>query len=48
MKMREVPLTYPLPSREWFRTENGWTSREWTAKAKEQVKQHQYKLVPAK
>lgn len=29
-----VPLDYPLPEREWFRTEGGWASRPWTAAAR--------------
>jgi hypothetical protein len=24
-----IPLDYPLPSRQWYRTANGWASREW-------------------
>lgn len=29
-----IPLDYPLPEREWFRTEGGWASRPWTAEAR--------------
>ena len=36
MKKRiKVRLTYPLPLRQWFPTNAGWASREWTPKARQ-------------
>ena len=25
-----VPMDYPLPRRDWYKTSNGWASREWS------------------
>lgn len=32
--VRRVPLDYPLPEREWYRTADGWASRPWTAETR--------------
>lgn len=44
-----VPLSYPLPNREWYQTERGlWASREWTAESKRKAEEGRYKLVNVK
>jgi len=43
--MKTVPLQYPLPNREWYRTAHGWASREWTAAAKRQAEAGRVKQV---
>lgn len=32
---RRIPLDYPLPEREWYRTAAGWASRPWTAETRQ-------------
>lgn len=44
--MKRVPLTYPLPQRNWFQLPNGkWGSKAWTEKEKAAAEAHRYKLV---
>lgn len=41
-----VPLTYPLPLREWYQRENGlWASREWTEESRRKANDGRVKLV---
>lgn len=40
----KLPLTYPLPNREWYKRPNGlWASREWQPAAKQVAEAARYK-----
>ena len=42
----KIPLTYPLPPRDWFKTPEGlWASREWTLVRRKAAEAERYKLV---
>lgn len=42
----EVPLTYPLPTRNWLQNANGlWSSKEWTDAEKKIAEQARRKVV---
>lgn len=43
--MNKVPLTYPLPARNWYQLPNGkWASKQWTAAEKAAAEAARYKL----
>ena len=47
-KWKVVPLTYPLPMRDWYQRENGlWAGRDWTQERKRVAQEALVKRVPA-
>lgn len=46
--MVKVPLSYPLPNRDWYQLPNGlWASRPWTPETRAIAEAARYKLIPA-
>ena len=45
-KWKEVPLTYPLPLRDWYQRDNGlWAGRDWTAESRRKAQEALIKRV---
>ena len=42
----KIPLTFPLPNRNWVKGENGmWSSIQWTEAAKKEAEAARYKYA---